>query len=324
VVALKARRVVVVGYDRCELLDIACVTSALDVANRHGCTPPYEVILATQGGATIRCDSGLEVAAQARLEQVDPELDTLIVLGGLGHLEAAEDQQLRRHVRRLAQAARRVSSVCTGASVLAAAGLLDGRHATTHWMYATDLNARYPAVDVDAVPVYVRDGNVATSGGVTAALDLTLAFVAEDHGTELARRVAMALVTYLQRPGSQEQMSFYLRAPRSAHNTVSKVVTHIGGNLDGDLTPASLARVAGLSERHLGRLLTKHLEQSPGRLVRQARLDAAAQLLATTMMPVTKVAAATGFRSTEALRQAFTAEHGVPPMRYRANHGAGA
>lgn len=310
-----------VGYDRCELLDIACVTSAFDVANRLSRPPAYEVVLATRGGAPIRCDSGLEVTAQARLEQVVPELDTLIVSGGLGHLEAADDLHLRRHVRRLARAARRVSSVCTGASVLAAAGLLEGRRATTHWMYAPDLSERYPNVDVDAVPVYVRDGNVATSGGVTAALDLTLAFVEEDHGTELARRVAMGLVTYLQRPGSQEQMSFYLRAPRSAHNTVSKVVNHVAGNLDGDLSPTVLARVAGLSERHLTRLLVKHLDQSPGRLVRQARLDAAAHLLATTMMPVARVAAVTGFRSAEALRQAFSAQHGVPPMRYRASHG---
>lgn len=207
--------------------------------------------------------------------------------------------------------------------MLAAAELLNGRRATTHWLYARDLAERYPAVDVDAAPVYVRDGNVATSGGVTAALDLTLAFIEEDHGRELARRVAMGLVTYLQRPGSQEQMSFYLRAPRSAHDTISKVVNHVAANLDGDLSPAALARVVSLSERHLGRLLTEHLGQSPGRLVKQARLDAAAQLLATSVMPVGNVAAVTGFRSTEALRQAFLAQHGTSPMRYRAGYRAG-
>jgi len=314
---------VVVGYDRCELLDIACVTSVLDAANRLGADPAYEVVLATLRGAPIWCDSGLEVTAQARLERVGPVLDTLVVSGGLGHLEAAADKHLLHHVRRLAATARRVSSVCTGASVLAAAELLNGRRATTHWNYATDLAERYPAVDVDAAPVYVRDGNVATSGGVTAALDLTLAFIEEDHGRELARRVAMGLVTYLQRPGSQEQMSFYLRAPRSAHDTVSKVVNHVAANLDGDLSPAALARVVSLSERHLGRLLTEHLGQSPGRLVKQARLDAAAHLLATSVMPVGNVAAVTGFRSTEALRQAFLAQHGTSPMRYRAGHRAG-
>ena len=132
VVIREARRVVVVGYDRCELLDIACVTSALDVANRLGATPAYEVVLATLRGASIRCDSGLEVTAQAQLERVDPVLDTLVVSGGLGHVEAAADVHLRQHVRRLAATARRVSSVCTGASVLAAAELLNGRRATTH------------------------------------------------------------------------------------------------------------------------------------------------------------------------------------------------
>lgn len=317
VVTPEARQVVVIGYDRCELLDIACVTSTLDVANRIHRAPAYEVVLATLGGVAVRCDSGLEVSAQARLEQVPPGLDTVIVSGGKGHLAAAEDRELVRHIRRLAPTARRVSSVCTGASVLAAAGLLDGRRATTHWMCAADLAQRYPAVTVDAAPIYVRDGQMSTSGGVTAALDLTLAFVEEDHGRELARRVAMMLVTYLQRPGNQEQMSLYLRAPRSAHDAVSRVVDHVAADLAADLSPAALAKVVGLSKRHLARLLADHLGQSPGRMVRQARLDTAAHLLATTQMPVAKVASTTGFHSPEALRQAFAAQYGVPPMRYR-------
>jgi transcriptional regulator GlxA family with amidase domain len=193
-------------------------------------TPGYEVTLATLGGREVRCDSGLRVKAQARLESRFETVDTLVVSGGLGHQDAAADARLVGHVRRLAAQARRVASVCTGATVLAAAGLLDGRRATTHWLYARHLAAGFPQVHVDPTPVFVRDGHVATSGGVTAALDLTLAFIEEDHGHEMARRVALGMVTYLQRPGNQAQMSMFTSAPRPDDLLVRRTVDHITSN----------------------------------------------------------------------------------------------
>ncbi len=314
---METRRVIVVGYDAAQLLDIACVTSALDSANWHGAAPCYEVRLATPGGHPIVTDSALTLQAQLTLERVTGEIDTLIVSGGIGCENAAASPAVVAHVRRLARQSRRVASVCTGAYVLAAAGLLDGRRATTHWQWAQRLAARHPEVRVDADPIFIRDGDVATSAGVTAALDLTLAFVEEDHGTELARTVARGLVTYLQRPGNQAQMSMFVSAPPVSDSLVRRTVEHITGHLDTDLSTPALAAGAGVSERHLTRLFLKHLGRTPGRFVRQARTEAAAHLLASTSLPMAAVAARCGFGTAETLRQAFVDRYGIAPSRFR-------
>ncbi|KQV23742.1 MULTISPECIES: GlxA family transcriptional regulator [unclassified Kitasatospora] len=311
------RQIVVVGYDAAELLDIACVTTTLATANRLGAEPRYAIAVATPGGRPIGCGSGLSLDGGHSLERLRGPLDTLVVTGGFGHEAAAANPLIVGHVRRLARESRRVASVCTGASVLAAAGLLDGRRATTHWSYAAQLAAGYPAVEVDPAPIFIRDGEVATAAGVTSALDLTLAFVAEDHGPGLARSVARALVTYLQRPGNQAQMSMYVSTGAPWHDAVRRAVDHVAGHLTADLGSAALAEVAGIGERQLTRLFAEQLGRTPGRFVRDARLEAAAQLLTTTSLPVARVAAHCGFRSAEALRQAFTARYGVPPSRFR-------
>jgi transcriptional regulator GlxA family with amidase domain len=317
-----ARSVLVVGYPGAELLDIACVTTTLDVANRAGASPEYLVRTLSPGGAAIACQSGLSVHSQGALERHRGPVHTLIVSGGLGHEAAAADAHIVAHVRRLARDSARVASVCTGASVLAAAGLLDGRRATTHWIWARRLAARYPAAHIDPAPIYVRDGNVATSAGVTSALDLTLAFVEEDHGPELARQVARGLVTYLQRPGNQAQMSMFVAAPAPEHQLVRELVELIGQAPNADLGVATLAARAGVSERHLTRLFRTHLGQPPGRYVRAARAEAAAQLIASSRLPLARVAARCGFSSAEALRQAFVDRYGVAPSRYRATHAS--
>jgi transcriptional regulator GlxA family with amidase domain len=214
------RQVVVVGYDGAELVDIACVTTAFGLANRLGGEPAYRVRLASLDGGDIRCEHGIALRAQTRLEAVRG-VDTLMISGGDGHRRAAADPELLRQVRRLAGRSRRVASVCTGATILAASGLLNGRRATTHWLYAAELAERYPNVTVDSGPIFIRDGRVSTSGGVTASLDLTLALIADDHGSELARWVALGMVTYLQRPGNQAQMSIFTTTPRPDHATPS-------------------------------------------------------------------------------------------------------
>lgn len=311
---------VVVGYDGLELVDVACVTSCLDMANRLGATPRYKICFGTLSGGAVRCDSGLELPGQSALPDVTGRIHTLVVSGGLGHVAAAADESLLVEVRRLASTASRVASVCTGSTVLAAAGLLDGRRATTHWHYADDLAASYPRVRVDPAPIFVQDGKIWTSGGVTAALDLTLAFVEADHGAELARWVAMGMVAYLQRPGNQAQMSMFVRARRPEHAVVRRVLDHVTAHPHEDLSTARLAAVAGVSERHLTRLLVAHAGQTPARLVRHARLEAAATALVTTDQAVALIAKATGFRSGETLRQAFSAWFGISPMQYRSVH----
>ncbi len=314
----------VVGYDGVELIDVACVTSGFYYANQLGAAQAYHVVLATSAGRSMRCDSGLELRSESRLDGIHGRIDTLVVSGGRGHEAAADNPRLVGQVRRLAESARRVASVCTGATVLAAAGLLDGRRATTHWDYARRLAERFPKVNVDAAPIYIRDREVATSGGVTAALDLTLAFIEEDHGAELARWVAMGMVTYLQRPGNQAQMSLFTSIPRAPEQVlVRRVVDHVVSHLDADLSAANLAALVGVSERHLSRLFAEHVGQTPGRLVRHARLEAASRLLADTREPLSTIARQCGFTSAESLRQAFVAGFGIPPSRFRAAHRTG-
>ncbi|UNX54508.1 DJ-1/PfpI family protein [Georgenia sp. TF02-10] len=313
------RLVAVVGYDGAELLDISCVTSTLTLATRLGAAPPYRTVLLTPGGAPITCDSGLTLAAQGSLQRWTGALDTVVVSGGLGHERAAADPLVVGHVRRLASLSGRVASVCTGASVLAATGLLTGRRATTHWHYADLLARQYRQVHVDPGPIYLRDGNVYTSAGVTSALDLTLALVEEDNGPALARRVARALVTYLQRPGNQAQMSMFTTGPEPRHEAVRSAAALVAERLDGDLSTAVLAAHAGASPRQLTRLFLEHTGRSPARYVRRARLEAAATLLATTDLTVAAVARRCGLGTAETLRQAFAAEYGLPPSAYRAS-----
>jgi len=311
------RRVVVIGYEGAELVDIACVTTAFHLANRLGAAPPYAVSLATGGGADIRCETGLILRAGTPIEAVR-ELDTLVVSGGDGHRRAADGRELVRQIQRLAERSRRVASVCTGATLLAEAGLLDGRRATTHWLYAAELASDYPAVQVDASPIFIRDGRLATSGGVTASLDLTLAFIEEDHGAELARHVAMGMVTYLQRPGNQAQMSIFTTAPNPDNSAVRRVLNLILTHPGADLTTASLAAHARVSTRQLTRLFHEHLGEPPAATVRRIRLEIGARLTATTELPLSQVAHRCGFGSAEGFRQAFVAKYGVNPRAFRA------
>lgn len=314
------RLVVVVGYPGVELLDVSCVTSTLHLATRLGAAPGYRVVLLTPGGRPITCDSGLSLAGQGSLQRWTSAVDTVVVCGGLAHEDAGADPLIVPHVRRLAALSRRVASVCTGATVLAAAGLLDGRRATTHWLYADRLARQYPAVHVDPTPIHVRDGNVYTSAGVTSALDLTLALVEEDGGPELARRVARGLVTYLQRPGNQAQMSMFTATPQVRHDAVRAAVDVISAHLDADLSLGALAARAGVSPRQLTRLFVAHTGHTPARYVRRARTEAAAHLLASTDLTVPAVARRCGLGTGESLRLAFTAEYGLSPSRYRASN----
>jgi transcriptional regulator GlxA family with amidase domain len=310
--------VVVVGYPAAELLDIACVVTALQVANyRHG-RAIYRPVLVSPGRRPIHTGTGLVLQAEAALERVRGPVDTLIVSGGIGYVDAMDDDRLVAHVRRLGRQARRVASVCTGVGVLAAAGLVTGRRVATHWDHAAYLRGRFPHVDFDSDPIFISEEGLCTSAGVTAALDLTLAFVEADAGPDLARDVARQLVTYLQRPGNQAQMSMFTAPPAAGHSLVADTVDHITAHLDGDLSTSALASRALVSERHLARLFQRELGVTPGRFVRRARTEAAAHLLTGTDLTVHAIAGRCGFGTVEALRQAFVGTYGVSPSHYRA------
>ncbi len=320
------RRVLVIGYPAAELLDIACITTTLQMANYYGEERRYALTLAAPGGGTISTATGLVLQSDTALERVRGPFDTLVVAGGLGYLAAMDDPVLVAHVRRLARVTRRVASVCTGAGVLAAAGLLDGRRATTHWDQARVLARRYPEVTFDDEPIHLVDDGVHTSAGVTAALDLMLAFISDDAGPDLARVVSRQLVTYLQRPGNQAQMSMFTAAPAPGSSLVRDVVAHVESHLDADLSVSALADLVGVSERHLGRLFHDEMSMSPGTFVRRSRVEAAAHLLTGTDLTIAGVALRCGYSTVETLRQAFRRAYGVSPSHYRSTQavaGAG-
>ncbi|MBB5120327.1 AraC family transcriptional regulator [Streptomyces eurocidicus] len=304
------RRVLIVAYDDAQILDIACPSGALDIANRYGASPPYTIELGTLGRRAARSSAGIVLGAGRGLEAVTGRLDTLLVVGGAGFEEASADERLLTQVRRLAGSSRRVASVCTGTYVLAAAGLLKHRRVTTHWGYGERLAARYPDVAVDVGPLHIRDGNVYTSAGVTSALDLTLSLIEDDHGPTLARAVARELVSYLHRPADQAQISMFLTAPPPGDRLVRDLTGHIAGHLAEDLSPGALAARAGVSTRHLTRLFTEHLGTTPARAVREARTEAAAHLVRSSRLSLAAIARRCGFKSPQTLRQAFVDHYG--------------
>jgi transcriptional regulator GlxA family with amidase domain len=313
------RRILVVGYPAAELLDIACVMSTLQIANYVRNGRLYNTQLASPGGRPVHTATGVTLHADLAVERAQGPLDTIVVSGGLGYRKAMNDHRLLAHVRRLSRESRRVASVCTGAGLLARAGLLDGRRAATHWDHAGDLARQFPRVEFDQNPLFVTDGPVATSAGVTAALDLTLSFIEADHGPELARAVARQLVTYMQRPGSQSQMSMFTAGPPTRNGALRKAIEHIEADPSSDLTTGALSDRLGVSERHLNRLFVKELGMTPGRFVRRSRAAAAARLLTDTDLTVQTVATRCGFGSAESLRQAFQGLYGVSPAHYRAS-----
>jgi transcriptional regulator GlxA family with amidase domain len=243
-------------------------------------------------------------------------LDTLLVAGGDGAEAAAENPVLVDWVRRRAARARRIASVCTGAVMLAAAGLLDGRRATTHWEYCATLAQRFPSVRVEPDPIFVRDGAVWTSAGVTAGIDLSLALVEEDVGRSVALAVARKLVVFLKRPGGQAQFSTAL-ALQTAEDKFGALHTWINNHLGEDLSVSVLAGQAGMSERSFSRHYAVATGQTPARAIERFRVDGARRLLSESRTPVKRIAQRCGFGSAETMRRSFLRLLSVTPQDYR-------
>ncbi|WP_190131656.1 DJ-1/PfpI family protein [Streptomyces mashuensis] len=310
------RDVLIVVYDGVQLLDVA---GPLDVFDRAAAEADagYRVRLASVGGRSVATSADAHLGVSADLARVRKPPDTLMVAGGWGYAAAAGDRDLLRHVRRLATGARRTGSVCTGAFVLAEAGLLDGRRATTHWAHCAELANGYPAVSVEPDAIFVRDGEVVTSAGVTAGIDLTLALLEDDLGPEVARAVAKFLVVFMQRPGGQSQFSTFTR-PDSPRNTALRaLVEDIDADPSGDLSVPALAGRLGMSRRHFSRLFSQQVGISPGAYVERARVAVARALLESSADGVDGIAAQCGFGTVETMRRAFVRETGVSPAAYR-------
>jgi transcriptional regulator GlxA family with amidase domain len=309
--------VVVLAYDGVQSLDVTGPIEVFDVARRHGVDPAYAVEVVGPSAAPVRTSSRIDILPARPLAAVRGPIDTLVVAGGEGVHAARADATLVAELRHQAARARRVASVCTGSFLLAEAGLLDGRRATTHWSRARRLAREFPQVTVDADPIFVRDGNVATSAGVTAGIDLCLALVEEDHGRDLALAVARQLVVFLKRPGGQAQFSAHLQGQLAEHDAVAEVQGWVADHLGEDLTVEQLARRAAMSPRHFARVFRSETGVTPARYVEQVRLEAARRRLEESTAGVESIARECGFGTPETMRRTFLRRLRVHPSDYR-------
>ncbi|HEX4027735.1 MAG TPA: GlxA family transcriptional regulator [Rhizomicrobium sp.] len=313
------RTIEVLTFPAVQLLDVTgpvqVFSSANDLVADAGGAAPYRLRLVTQGGEGVTSSAGVVLTA-GPLSRRGDGLDTLLVAGGQGVEAAATNPDLVDWVRQRAAQARRVASVCTGAFLLAAAGVLDGRRAVTHWKDCARLAQRYPAVRVEPDPIFVCDGAVWTSAGVTAGIDLALALVEEDLGRAMALAVARYLVVFLKRPGGQAQFSAAL-ALQAADDRFGALHDWINGHLADDLPLSVLSDQAGMSERSFSRHYAQATGQTPARAIERLRVEAARRLLLESRQPIKRIAQRCGFGSEETLRRSFLRLLCVTPQDYR-------
>jgi transcriptional regulator GlxA family with amidase domain len=281
-------------------------------------TPAYEIQLLTTSETPLMTSSGVGlVGGRPWWEAVEPT-DTLLVFASAHVTKSVLDPEMLSWVREQGGRVRRIGSVCAGAFVLAAAALLDGRQATTHWELADALASRHPKVLVDGDRIYTQDGNVWTSAGVSAGIDLALAMVEEDHGNALALDIARRMVVFLRRSGGQKQFSTQLAAQAADHQPIRELVAWISENLDGDLSVPALARRAAMSERNFSRVFAQQVNATPARFVARLRMEAAQSKLVESTDNVQTIALDVGFGDSEALRRRLQSEAGTSPLSYRA------
>lgn len=316
-----SRKIAIVAFPDAQILDITGPSEVFALAARFA-PHAYSVELLSTDGGEIRTSGGLTLEAHHPLETHSPQglnhpPHTLIVAGGIGVREALADEHLLGWLTTTAPRAKRVASVCTGAFLLAQAGLLDGRRATTHWSACQLLAKRHPSIQVDPNPIFVRDGNVYTSAGVTAGIDLSLALVEEDLGHQVALRVARELVLFVRRPGDQAQFSTSLAGQAADIKPLRELQAWMSDNLHADLSVQALSERVFMSQRNFARVFASQTGVTPARYVESLRLERARALLEDGERPIQQVAAACGFGTVETLRRAFARRLGVAPGEYR-------
>ncbi|BBY01063.1 GlxA family transcriptional regulator [Mycobacterium seoulense] len=311
-----ARKVVIVGYPGVQALDVVGpydVFTGAALLTEGG----YDVVLASADGRAVTTPTGLAFVATP-LPDPDGPIDTVVLPGGGGVDAARSDAELIGWIKDVARTARRVVTVCTGAFLAAEAGLLDGQRVTTHWAFAGRLAREFPAIDVDADPIFIRSSDtVWTAAGVTAGIDLALSLVEDDHGTELAQTVARWLVLYLRRPGGQTQFAAPVWMPRAKRNSIRAVQEAIEAEPGGEHSIDELARRAAMSPRHFTRVFTAEVGEAPGQYVERIRTEAARRQLEETDDTVVAIATRCGFGTAETMRRNFLRRVGIPPDQYR-------
>jgi transcriptional regulator GlxA family with amidase domain len=317
-VGMQSRKIVIVAFPGVQPLDVTGPAEVFAGAAqlRSGA---YKVqVVAPEREPLATRASGFALLPEASVAECRGAIDTLIVAGGFGVQAAAQDEALVAWVRSAGRRSRRVASVCTGAFLLAAGGLLDGRRATTHWASCGELERRHPEIEVDPKPIFVRDGDVWTSAGVTAGIDLALALVEDDLGAEVARLIARWLVVFVQRPGGQAQFSSHLQSTPATRAPLRELQGWIADHLDEDLRVEALAERAAMSPRNFARAFRRETGVTPAVYVESLRVEAARQRLERSSEPVELIAERSGFGTPETMRRAFARRVGVAPAQYRA------
>jgi transcriptional regulator GlxA family with amidase domain len=320
---MRRRQIVLVAYPGVQSLDVSGPYEVFAGGNRlveagRAAGPGYAVRLVAPSGEPIRCESGLTLVPDAGLEALlEGPLDTLLIAGGGGSRRSTSDPELIGAITEGARRARRAGSVCTGAFLLAAAGVLHGRRATTHWASCSELAVTHPDVDVDPDPIFIRDGNIYTSAGVTAGMDLALALVEEDLGRDAALEIARWLVMFVRRPGNQSQFSAQLQAQLAQRDSLRELQRLVIEHPEADLTVEAMAARAWMSPRHFARLFAREVGMTPARYVERVRIDAARRRLEDGKQGVAQIATDCGFGTAETMRRAFVRALGVSPAEYR-------
>jgi transcriptional regulator GlxA family with amidase domain len=319
---VKRRTVLIVTYPGLQSLDAVgpfeVFSAASQVAETLGVPTRYSPVLASIGGGLVTAESGLQLGTTRWADAVDSvRFDTLLIPGGTGVDTARHDGALVTRVATAARRARRVATVCSGTFLAAEAGLLDGRRVTTHWSRARQLATDYPQLEVDPDPIYIRDGKYWSSAGVTAGIDLALALVEEDCGTEVAQTAGRWLVMFLHRPGGQSQFASAVWVPRAERSSVRAAQARIDSAPADDHSLPALARAAAMSVRHFARVFRDEVGVTPARYVEQVRMEAARRQLEQTDHTLDVVAAGCGIGSAETLRRVFLRRLNVTPEAYR-------
>jgi transcriptional regulator GlxA family with amidase domain len=323
---MKMRSIAIVAYDGVAALDVSGPADVFSTANKLLArrVPAYEVVLLGVRRGPLRSESGVSFYADSTLR--DARLfDTVVVPGGEGlRLQPVVRAAVAAFLTKQSRKARRIASVCTGIYALAQSGLLDGHTVTTHWRYADEVQRRWPELQVTADAIFVDDGKFFTSAGVTAGIDLTLAFVERDHGRELALAVAREIIVYLKRSGGQRQYSQPLLAQTKAGALFGDIGGWIRGNLHENLTLEKLAERANLSPRHFARKFKSTFGVTPADFVEELRLDEARWVLVNGSESISQLADVVGYTNDDTFRRAFERRFGIPPAEYRRRFQAGA
>jgi transcriptional regulator GlxA family with amidase domain len=314
----RQRRVIVLVVPPVEELDLVGPIQVLSAANRLAGKPVYSVEVVTNGDdLKVEGEGGLlSFLAHRHYKALRADFDSLLIVCGVA-TRLARDRDLFAWMRSVAPTVRRLGAVCVGAFLLAEAGLLNGRRVTTHWKFGQELAGRYPTIRVVTEPIWVKDGNIYTSAGISAGIDLTLAWVEEDCGNAIATEVARELVLFLRRPGGQAQLSVSLAAQAKEMKSIQELQVWIAENLDRKLSLPILAGRVAMSVRNFERVFTRELGASPARYVLQMRIEAARRMLEGSRKGLDQIATACGFSSADAMRRAFMRTLGVTPHSCR-------